>query len=182
MGRAKRKRKNRYCIAPLTLLRGECARIDFRAILIGGVVVTVLALFCRIAVGSPLYVRHLLRLPDCMPSSICLYLVGGLLFFLLGALFGALVSAPSNAVIRARFHGLIFLVPLTLFRLFWYPLLFGAVSAALAMMSLALAALAGVCALMKLWRVFRLACPILIAQLLWILWLFYATLWVLFLN
>lgn len=178
----KGKRKCRRTIPLKTLLRCEWEQLDRRAMLIGGIVVAALALICRIAVGSPIYARHLLTLPDCMPSSFFLYLLGGVLFFLLGALFGALVIAPTHAILRTRFRGTALLVPLILFRLLWFPLFFGAVAPALALISLALAALCCVCALLALLRVSRLACPILLLNLLWIAWLICATLFVLLLN
>ncbi|MBQ8397308.1 MAG: tryptophan-rich sensory protein [Clostridia bacterium] len=178
----KGKRKCRRTIPLKTLLRCEWEQFNRRAMLIGGIVVVVLALICRIAIGSPVYVRHLLRLPDCMPSSLCLYLIGGILFFLLGALFGALVAAPTPAILRTRFRGTVLLVPLLLFRLLWFPLFFGACAPALALISLALAALCCVCAFIALVRVSRLACPVLLLNLIWLIWLICATLFVLLLN
>lgn len=178
----KGKRRCRRTIPLKTLLCCEWEQFDRRAMLIGGIVVTALALICRIAVGSPIYTRHLLCLPDCMPSSLCLYLLGGCLYFLLGALFGALVAAPSHAILRARFRGTALLVPLVLFRLLWYPLFFGALTPALALISLALAAFSSVCAMIALLRLSRFACPVLLVNLLWIGWLATATFLVVFFN
>lgn len=184
MSRSKRKRKNksRCRLSFGTLIRCEWEQIDRRAMLIGGVVLLVLALLCLLAVGSPIYARHLLRLPGCMPPSWCLFLLGALTFFLLGALIGALCAAPSSAILRARFRGLMLLVPAALFRLFWYPLFFGAITPALALISLCIAVFLTVLALFALVSVFRLACPVIFIQLLWLGWLICANFFVLWLN
>lgn len=150
--------------------------------LIGGVVLLALAILCLLAAGSPLYARHMLCLPDCMPQSWCIFLVGAVTFFLLGALIGALCVAPSPALLRARFRGLMFLVPVALFRLFWYPLFFGAITPALALISLCIAVFFAVLALIALLPVFRLACPVILIQLLWLGWLICANFLVLWLN
>ncbi len=184
MARSSRKGKRicRKTIPYTVLLRCEWEQLDRRAMLLGGIIAVALALLCRIAIGSPLYARHLFALPACMPPTLCLYLFGGILYFLLGALFGGLAAAPTPAILRARFRGTALLIPLMLFRLLWYPLLFGALAPALALISLALAILSCGCALLALARISRLAAPILILDLLWLGWLFCATLWLLWLN
>ena len=184
MARSSRKGKRccRRTVPYTVLLRCEWEQFDRRAMLLGGLIAAVLALLCRAAIGSPIYARHLFVLPVCMPPTFCLYFFGGSLYFLLGALFGGLAAAPTPAILRARFRGTAMLIPLLLFRLLWYPLLFGALSPALALISLALAILSCVCALLTLCGVSRFAVPILLLELLWLGWLFCATLWLLILN
>ena len=184
MSRASRKGKRccRKTIPCTVLLHCEWERLDRRAMLIGGCAALAAALICRIAIGSPLYARHLFALPACMPPTFCLCLIGGGMLFGLGALFGGMAAAPSPAVLRARFGGTALLVPLMLFSLLWYPLLFGALSPALALISLLLAILSCVCAMTALCRLSRLAQLMLPADLLWLLWLLCATLWIILLN
>ena len=184
MSRASQKGKRccRKTIPYSHLLRCEWEQLDRRAMLIGGCAAFAAALICRIAIGSPLYARHLFALPGCMPPTLCLYLFGGGLVFFLGAVFGCMVAAPSPAVLRARFRGTALLVPLMLFEVLWYPLLFGALSPALALISLLLAVLVCICAMIALRRFSRFAQLVLIADLVWLIWLFCATLWIILLN
>ncbi len=188
MGKRKRsgkrngRERNGRKISCLLLLQCEWEQINRRAAVCGGIVLTLLALGCRLAVGSPIYARHLLCLPPFMPPTVCLYLIGGLMFFLLGALVAALGSTPSPAVLRARFRGLVCLIPLALFRLFWYPLFFAAISPALALISLFLALFALLAAFFALRCVFRLALPVLLMQFAWLFWLICANFFVLLFN
>ena len=172
-------RKNIPCTV---LLRCEWEQFNRRAMLIGGCAALAAALACRIAIGSPLRVRHLFVLSGCMPSTLCLYVFGGGLLFCLGTLFGGLAAAPSPAILRARFRGTALLVPLMLFSLLWYPLLFGALSPALALISLLTAVFCAVCALAALRRLSHLAPLLLVIDLLWLLRLLCATLWVILRN
>ncbi len=174
-----RREKCRVTIPFSTLLRCEWEQYDRRALCIGGCILLAVALCCRLGVGSPIYARRLFcgptHGPGAMPTMIVLYVVGGGLYVLLGALIGAMVSAPTPAILRARFRGTALLIPVALFRLCWYPLLFGALTPALALISLCIAAFCAAAACHSLRCVSRIAPLVLAAQLLWLLRLAVAT-------
>jgi len=178
----KKKKGKRYCIPLSAILRNEWEQLNRGGLCVGGVLLVLAAVLCRIAIGSPYYTRHLLRMPYFMPPTVVLYAVGLLLYFLLGALFGGLCITRSAALMRARFKGLTLLVPTALFRLLWYPLFFGACAPALALISLLLSVFCCLCAC----RLFRgnthIAVMLLLIELVWTLLLTAVTLAVLILN
>lgn len=164
-----------------TLICWEWETYDRRAMCIGGAILLFAALFCRLAVGSPIYARCLFDEKGAMPPTPMLYLCGGALDLALGALIGAMLAAPTPAILRARFKGTALLVPTALFRLCWYPLLFGALTPALALISLALALFCAVTACLYLRGQSRIAPLVLLAECLWMLRLASATIvWFLF--
>lgn len=174
-----RREKCRVTIPLSTLLRCEWEQYDRRALCIGGFILFAAALCCRLSAGSPIYARRLFcgpsQGPGAMPTMLVLYVVGGGLYVLLGALIGAMLAAPTPAILRTRFRGTALLIPVALFRLCWYPLLFGALTPALALISLCIAIFCAVSACLCLRSVSRIASIVLAVQLLWLLRLAIAT-------
>ena len=163
-------------------IRCEWEQINHRTALIGGAICVIVAVLCVLAIGSPLYARHMLRLPNCMPPSWALFFVGLIQYFLLGWCIAALGKSASFVQIRERLHSIALLVAVVLFRLMWYLLFFGAVRPVLALIALCIVLFLSCCALHQLFflhkTVFLLNC----LQMIWGAWLLVANVAVIFLN
>lgn len=183
MRKCKRKKgKRRVQINFCFLLRCEWEQINQRCALIGGAIVLVIALICAWVSGSPVYARHLLCLPACMPASLVLFMLGGLLYFVLGWGIAALCASASHAQIRDRLSGIACLIAAALFRMTWYPLFFGTFSSALALIALCCAIFLCLCAARSLFGIHKIGALTACIQLPWLIWLLVATGGVLLLN
>lgn len=106
---------------------GKINRFMTLPILMGGGAVWAIAVFTRLSVGAPYTVLHKLGIWDMLPPLWFMGLVWSLLYVLVGAVIGYLLSHPQlNAQKEAcLWRGCTFIVSAVVLSLVWYTLLFG---------------------------------------------------------
>ena len=148
----------------------SCPRM---AMLVCGCVLLAASILVRTLCGSPWESVAALALRDRLPSFWGMTLIWSAWYFVLGALFGAIMfSGEPAGVICVRtvekYRGGMYFITMILLGFLWYPLFFVTARLALAaLLSLAVTVLALLCAL-SYWRISRVAGAIMLAHALYL--------------
>ena len=151
------------------------------AVFVGACTAIGAALLTVLRVGSPIYARHLLRLPVFFPPTWLLFVCGGLSYLMIGGLLGRGGWCLCTACYRPV-RGLLFLVGFAFLRLCWYPLVFGLLAPLAACGALLSALFLGSCGVIYLRRCLGGVLPIMLYEFGWCLFLLVNSLAVFFLN
>lgn len=163
------------------VIRSELARIDFRCVIAGAVIILLCGFLSALAGGSAAYYRELER-PRWAPPAFLFPIVWTVLYILIGGAAGAITCVRDRSLESEKLKGLLFFVIMMVFNFIWSPLFFAARAFFAAFVAIVMMIILTFFIICFFGRIYKVTAAVMVLYLAWLFFAAYLNLAIIILN
>ena len=172
-------KKTRHRIS--CVIRSELARIDFRCVIAGAVIILLCGFLSALAGGPTESYRELVK-PSWAPPAFLFPVIWTVLYILIGGAAGAVCCTCDRSLENDKLKGLLFFVIMMVFNFIWSPLFFGAGAYFAAFIAIVMMIILTFFIICFFGRIYKVAAAVMGVYLAWLFFAAYLNLAIIILN